>query len=184
MNKLSINKSAQAGFTLIELIVVIVILGILAATALPKFTSLTGEARVASLQGARGAMSTTAAMAHGKYLVNTTGTALTTLAIEGSIINFPSGTTAVLTGYPLADAGFVGASGLGNIQDYTPITAGSSAVAATTTAPLVPANSVAVIPSGIANTATAVTCFVTYTTPTTANAAPVLSGLPTAANCQ
>lgn len=46
----------QAGFTLIELVVVIVILGILAAVAVPKFVDLSGEAEAAALKGVQGAM--------------------------------------------------------------------------------------------------------------------------------
>ena len=49
-------KNQQSGFTLIELIMVIVILGILAAFALPKFADLSGDARASSLNGALGSV--------------------------------------------------------------------------------------------------------------------------------
>ena len=59
----------EQGFTLIELVVVIVILGILAVTAAPKFMNLQGDARKASLEGLKGSMEGAAGIIYGKAAI-------------------------------------------------------------------------------------------------------------------
>lgn len=60
----------QKGFTLIEMIVVIVIMGILSAVAVPKFIDMQDEAHAAKAEAARGAFKAGVMMAHGKSLVS------------------------------------------------------------------------------------------------------------------
>lgn len=136
--KTSFNKTAQSGFTLIELIVVIVILGILAATALPKFANMSGDARVASLQGAKGAINSASALVHGKWLI----TNLDSVPMEGGNID-------TSFGYPTVDS-IAGAAGL-LAADYFPVKTGTT--------------SVAFSPVGVAADKRT-TCNVTYTPPT------------------
>lgn len=60
----------QGGFTLIELVVVIVILGILAVTAAPRFLNLQDDARDASLEGLKGAMAGATGIVYGRAAIN------------------------------------------------------------------------------------------------------------------
>lgn len=149
------SRIAQQGFTLIELVMVIVILGILAAIALPKFIDLQKDARVATVNGARGSLASTAAMAHAKYLATVPAPASVTA--EGAVITFE---TTNNSGYPQADAGLTSAAGL-SATDY------SSSVTGTTlkVSPI----------SASAASITAGTCSVTYTEPTSATSGPTIA---------
>lgn len=64
------NRNAQQGFTLIELIMVIVILGILAATAIPKFADLSGDAKTAAVKSIAGTLASASGINKAARIVN------------------------------------------------------------------------------------------------------------------
>jgi MSHA pilin protein MshA len=110
MNKMNRPLGTQQGFTLIELIMVIVILGILSAFALPKFADFSDNARVASITAAQGAMKSTAAIAHAQWLAD--GTNATTATLEGTAY-------IMVNGYPVVNSAATGIVAMADLSGYT-----------------------------------------------------------------
>jgi MSHA pilin protein MshA len=153
------TQKGQKGFTLIELVMVIVILGILAAFALPRFADLGGDARQAALEGARGSIKSASAIAHSAFLANGNNP----VSLEGADIT-------LVNGYPQAD---------GNVVTSTLTTNGIAAAAQ------LDANDFGLAVSGATPNVLTVTsgaCSFTYTEATT-TAAPQVSPITPTTGC-
>ena len=105
-------KQQQSGFTLVELVMVIVILGILAVTAIPTFINLTGDAQQAATDGVAGGLA------------------------SGSAINYVSRSANVANGVPVANCTAVANTLQGGVPAGYVITAAAIAVNTTVTCTL------------------------------------------------
>jgi MSHA pilin protein MshA len=140
-------RNTDQGFTLVELVMVIVILGVLAAVAVPKFVSLQGDARLAVLRGVEAAARSAADTAHAKALTQGL-TGATAVLPAGNIEG--AGAINLVFGYPATN------------QITSLVNVSGSSVTATAATGLFQINGVT----------TPASCNLTYAQPTAANTQP------------
>lgn len=147
-------QAKQSGFTLIELIVVILILGIMSAVAIPQFVNLQADARSSVMGGVEGTIRSAATLVYSRSLIDGTE------GLASSSVTLPSGAVTTANGYPTADL-----AGIKAAVDLT----GAPDVIATTD-------------DGVFSYTGYATCTITYAA-AGAGGSPTITNAATAANC-
>lgn len=156
-------KRSNQGFTLIELIVVIAILGVLAAVALPRFINAQQDARIAKAQGLYGAIRSAAALAHSRCELDLARGLTGAGTCANNQANMEGNNVTMVNRYPTANAaGIIAAAQLSAANDSLTISAGGAGAGA-------------LITIDIPGAAVAANCRISYTAPTALGNAPTIA---------
>ena len=158
----------QAGFTLVELVTVILILGVLAAVALPRYAELQGKAREAKVRGVLGSVKAASALIKSKAMsdgVSCGAASGTSVAVEGVAIDlnycYPQALGALASG-------IFAAANVGTTDDWV--------VDGTNGGDITPGS---VVQINLSDATTPASCSVSYTSPSASTAPPIISATTT-----